>query len=126
MSHWISIFDQYLRFLQIILPQIGSDFRHALPGIDPSNTTLTSRDHISSVENVIDVEYVDNRLRGLYVITEQIQYFIRFLSDRPDKRKITVIVGENGSYVGSILQEFGHIMRTGENVEIGNGWKIYE
>ena len=58
MSHYISILDQFLRFFEIILPQIGSDFRKSLPNVDYENNTLTSMSQIEAVQNLINVEYL--------------------------------------------------------------------
>jgi hypothetical protein len=92
MAMYINILDQYFRFLSLILPESGRELRADLPGIDAENKSLTTMDHISTVESIIGAEFIDTRLRAAFLLENCIQEFLKFISDRPEKQERVMII----------------------------------
>lgn len=118
MAQYLTVIDQYLRFLSIILPELGDELRCSLPHNGSTCDSLTSKQHIKAVESMIDVEYIEEHLRATFILAERIEHFLQFMSDRPDTQPIKLMIAEHGTFIGSTLKEFEHILKTRINIKI--------
>ena len=117
MFQYVSLLDQYLRFVALFLPGLATELRGDL-NVDLAQSSLTTMDHISRIEDLLSVQKLDEQFSTSLSLKEIITKFLALFPERKGKKPIKITIAENSPLIGEVLEQFGFMLESECNVEI--------